>query len=277
MPLWPKHLLRWKPPRPRHSGTVVTMPGVPSPELANSRDIRIYLPASYLVEGQRRYSVLYMQDGQNLFDAGMSFAGSWRVDEAMESAARKGHEAIVVGISHMETGRIAEFDPLPGVEPPGLGHEYLRFVVETLKPLVDSEFRTRTTALHTGIVGSSMGGLISLAGFFLYPRVFGVVAALSPSLWYKGRGIFPLVEAAPFVRGRIYLDMGTLESRTGIADARSMRDLLLKKGYRLDESLKFIVDRRGRHSEDAWGRRFRKALPYLLSGRRQGARRRSNA
>jgi predicted alpha/beta superfamily hydrolase len=276
MPLWPKHLLRWKPPTPRNSGTVVVLPAIHSPELDNSRDVRVYLPAGY-GDGQRRYPVLYMQDGQNLFDAAMSFAGSWRVDEAMESAARKGHDAIIVAIPHMEVDRIAEYDPFTEVDPPGRGEQYLQFIVETLKPLIDSEFRTRATALHTGLAGSSMGGLISLAGFFRYPRVFGVVAALSPSLWYKGRGIFPLVEAAPFVRGRIYLDMGTFESPHGVADARRMRDVLVKKGYRLDESLKFVVERRGRHSEEAWGRRFRRALPYLLSGRRQSARRRSNA
>ena len=221
----------------------------PGPDIPGlDRDLRVYLPPSY-GRGERHYPVLYMQDGQNLFDPAMSFAGSWRVDEAMESASRKGHDAIIVGIPNMETERIAEYDPFPVGDPPGRGDRYLEFVVETIKPLIDAHFRTRSTALHTGIAGSSMGGLISIAGFFRYPKVFGVLAALSPSLWYKGRDIFPLVEAAPFVRGRIYLDMGTWESRTGVTDARRLRDLLVKKGYRPDENLKFVVERRGRHSE----------------------------
>lgn len=272
MARWPRHLLRWKLPRPSRSGHLLTLPGVHSPQLDNTRDILIYLPHGY-AESARRYPVIYMHDAQNLFDPRTSFAGAWRVDEAMESASRKGHQAIVVGIPHMEAERISEFNPFPDAVPSGRGALYLEFLVDTLKPLVDAHFRTRSAAVHTGIAGSSMGGLISLAGFFLYPRVFGFVGALSPSLWFHEGGIFPLIDAAPFVRGRIYLDMGTMESANGVAQARRLRDLLVEKGYRPRENLQFVLDRGARHSEAAWGRRFRKALPFLLSGRRQGARR----
>ena len=272
MARWPRHLLRWKLPRPSRSGQVITLPGVHSPQLDNTRDILVYLPHRY-AESNRRYPVIYMHDAQNLFDPRTSFAGAWHVDEAMESASRRGHDAIVVGIPHMETERISEFHPFPDADPPGRGELYLSFVVDTVKPLVDSHFRTRSAAIHTGIAGSSMGGLISLAGFFLHPQTFGFVGALSPSLWFHKGGIVPLIEAAPFVRGRIYLDMGTMESANGVAHARRLRDLLVEKGYRPGENLQFVVDRGARHSEAAWGRRFRKALPFLLGGRRQSARR----
>lgn len=272
MPRWPRHLLRWRLPRTPRPGHLLTLPGVHSPELDNTRDIQIYLPHGY-GSGARRYPVIYMHDGQNLFDPRTSFAGAWRVDEAMESASRKGQDAIVVGIPHMEGERIGEFNVFPDTDPPGRGERYLAFIAGTLKPLVDAHFRTRSAAIHTGIVGSSMGGLISLAGFFLYPRVFGFVGALSPSLWFHEGGMFPLIEAAPFVRGRIYLDMGTMESANGLVHASRLRDLLVAKGYRTGDDLQFVVDRGGRHSEAAWGRRFRKALPFLLGGRRQGARR----
>lgn len=273
MPPLPRRLLRWKLPRRSRPGHLVTLPAVYSPELDNRRDVLIYLPHGY-AGSARRYPVIYMHDGQNLFDPRTSFAGAWGVDAAMESASRKGHDAIAVGISHMERERIAELSPFADATPAGRGAAYLDFLVHTLKPQVDAHFRTRAAATHTGIAGSSLGGLISLAGFFLHPRTFGFVGALSPSLWYHGGGIFPLIDAAPFVRGRIYLDMGSLESANGVAQARRLRDLLVDKGYRAGEDLQFVVDRKGRHTEAAWGRRFRKALPFLLSGRRQGARRR---
>src|SRR5207302_1308940 len=151
-------LRRWR----VRKGRLVVLPSVPSPELDNRRDLYIYVPAA-AARGHSRYPVIYMQDGQNLFDPGQSVAGTWGVDETLSWASRRGLDAIVVGIPNMGDARIAEYDPFMGT-----GDRYLNFVTHTVKPIVDAQFPTLPDRRHTGIAGSSMGGLISLYAFFRY-------------------------------------------------------------------------------------------------------------
>lgn len=229
------------------------------------RDLTVYLPPSYAL-GEQHYPVLYMQDGQNLFDPEESFAGSWRVDLAMDHAATRGFEGIAVGIRHAGEERLAEYSPFDDPEMgPGRGREYVEYLAESIKPLVDARYRTIPGRGTTCVAGSSMGGLISLFGFFARPDVFGAVAAMSPSLWYAERAIFEAVEAAPFQPGRIYLDVGRREGEETLADARRLRDLLVAKGYRKGDQFRYVEDRAGGHEEAAWGRRLRAALPFLLA------------
>lgn len=236
--------------------------GSESPGL--DRDLAVYLPPSY-GHGDRRYPVLYMQDGQNLFDPEASFAGSWRVDLAMNRAAARGLEGIVVGIPNAGEERIAEYSPFDDPESGlGRGGDYVGYLAGIIKPLVDGRFRTLPQRETTGVVGSSMGGLISLFAFFARPDVFGVMGALSPSLWFAARAIFEPLEAAPFHPGRLYLDVGRLEGAVTLEDARRLRRLLHSKGYREGEHLRYVEDRAGKHEEAAWSRRFRAALPFLL-------------
>lgn len=238
-------------------------PGPDAPGL--DRELAIYLPPTYGVP-DRRYPVLYMQDGQNLFDPAESFAGSWRVDLAMNRAARRGFEGIVVGIPNAGEGRLAEYGPFDDPEAgPGRGAGYVSHVAEAIKPLVDARFRTLPQREATGVVGSSMGGLISLFAFFARPDVFGIMGALSPSLWLAGRAIFGLLETVPFVPGRLYVDVGRQEGAETLEDARRLRDLLRAKGYTEGAQLRYVEDRSGRHEEAAWSRRLRAALPFLLS------------
>jgi predicted alpha/beta superfamily hydrolase len=110
-----------------------------------------------------------------------------------------------------------------------------------------------------------MGGLISLFAFFARPDIFGAAAAMSPSLWYAGRAIFDAVKAAPMQPGRIYLDVGRREGEETLANARRLRDLLLSKGYRKGDQLRYVEDRAGGHEEAAWGQRLRAVLPFLLA------------
>lgn len=240
------------------------LPDFHSPQLDNRRDILVHLPASYQ-SGLQDYPVLYLQDGQNLFDPVTSFAGDWRLGQVLASAAGRGLEAIVVGIPNIGSERLDEYSPF--VDPAqggGRGDRYLDFVAETLKPAIDRRFRTRLGRDHTGIAGSSMGALISLCGFFRSPPVFGFAAALSPSLWFAGDAIFPRIESAPFIPGRIYLDIGALEGKEHVARARRMRDLLVTKGYQPGAGLRWLESRCGRHDESSWSRRFARALPFLL-------------
>jgi predicted alpha/beta superfamily hydrolase len=244
------------------AGSLEVLQGVHSPELGNQRDVLVYLPPSYRESG-RSYPTLYMQDGQNLFDPSTSFAGEWGVGRAMNSAARRGVEAIVVGVPNMGPERLNEYAAWPDPEAGGggKGDAYAAFLVRTLKPLVDDRFRTERGREHTAVVGSSMGGLISLIALLRHPDAFGV---LSPSLWFAGGAIFSEVERSPFVPARIYLDIGVQEGPRHVANARRMRDLLLRKGYRLGADLRWLESRSGRHDERSWGRRFARALPFLL-------------
>lgn len=264
----------------RHSvvGTLKVRERVWSPQLKNRRDILVHLPDSY-ERDRRRYPVLYMHDGQNLFDENTSYAGEWRVDETMQRLARMGVEAIIVGVPNMEDERLAEYSPFDDAHfGPGYGDQYLAFLAETLKPLIDRDFRTLPGRRHTGLMGSSMGGLISLYGFFRCHEVFGLAGVMSPSLWFANRAIYTYVEQAPYVPGKIYLDVGTREyggsvtekaarrqSRRHYAGVRRMKRILVKKGYRLRRELLVVEERGAGHNEPSWARRLPVALRFLLA------------
>ena len=260
----PRFLGLFLPWRRAREGAIHVIPGVASPQLGNRRDLLVYAPGSY-ASGSRRYPVIYMQDGQNLFDPETSFAGDWGLTGALARASRRGLETIVVAIPNMGTARIDEYTPF--VDPKaggGNGDRYLDYVIETVKPLVDERFRTIPDRAHTGIAGSSLGGLISLYAYLQRPDVFGFTAALSPALWFANGAILRLAEQAPHAAGRIYFDVGLREGQIHVALARRLRDTLLAKGYAAERELQFVEDRQGQHHESAWGRRFRKALPFLL-------------
>jgi predicted alpha/beta superfamily hydrolase len=245
-------------------GTIERISSVYSPQLDNERDLLVSLPAKYATR-ECRYPVIYMHDGQNLFDPAMSFAGSWNVDVAMAVLGLGGLEAIVVGIPNMGQERLAEYSAFDHPEVgAGRGDLYLRFLIDTVKPLIDAQYLTLPDRADTGIVGSSMGGLISLYAFFRHPESFGFAGVLSPSLWLTETATFAFVAEAAFSPGRLYLDVGTREGARHVASARRMRDLLEAKGYRLGYDLMWVEEELGHHHEAAWARRFQKALPFLV-------------
>ncbi|HEU4327148.1 MAG TPA: alpha/beta hydrolase-fold protein [Roseiflexaceae bacterium] len=269
--------------RTRHTvvGDLLVLPGVVSPQLGNARDLFVYLPPSYATGGERRYPVLYMHDGQNLFDAALSYAGEWQVDETMEMLATEGREAIVVGVPNMGYDRLLEYGPFAERRHgESRADAYLAFLAETVKPLIDRTFRTLPDRASTGVAGSSMGGLISLYAFFKRPELFGFAGVLSPSLWFGRRATLGFVARAPFLPGRLYLDTGTREgpprshnplmarriSARVLADARRLRRVLLRKGYRPGQDLCYVEDAGGRHNEADWARRLPDALRFLLPG-----------
>lgn len=251
-----------------------------SPQLRNRRDILVYLPPSYEVS-DRRYPVLYMHDGQNLFDAATSYVGEWEVDETMEGLAyTEGLEAIVVGIPNMGQERLAEYGPFYDAHHRnrgGRGERYVNFLAETVKPLIDGDFRTRPERVYTGVLGSSMGGLISLYAFFRCPEVFGFAGVMSPSFWFAQNAIFDYVAQMEYTPGKIYLDAGTRElsgpsgdhvqrarSRRYYASIRRMYRLLAKKGYRPHRDLLYVEEKWANHSESAWARRLPVAIRFFL-------------
>jgi predicted alpha/beta superfamily hydrolase len=247
-------------PHREHSvvGTLRILPDLFSPQLDNQRDVLVYLPPSYQ-RADRSYPVIYMHDGQNLFDRATGFAGSeWEVDETLETLSGEGLEAIVVGLPHMGARRIQEYNPFPDFRN-GHGGRYLSFITETVKPIIDRDFRTLADREHTGLLGSSMGGLISLYGMFNRPDVFGFAGVMSPALWIAGGAIYAYIEKQPFVPGKIYLDNGTRES-----SARKMNALLTEKGYIPGKDLLYVIEPDGEHEEAAWARRLPDALRFLL-------------
>jgi predicted alpha/beta superfamily hydrolase len=243
-----------------------TLSGVASRQLRNRRDIDVYLPSSY-DGGSRRYPVVYMQDGQNLSDPAQAFAGNtWQLPDALRALAENGIEPIVVGV-HTTEARLAEYSPFRDAKHGGGSADaYLKFLVTAVKPRVDRLFRTRRKASQTAIVGSSRGGLVSLYAWFARPEVFGLAAAMSPSLWFGRDMLHGYIKSARAPRaGRLYLDVGTAEGVGTLKDARLMRALLETKGVAPDERLRYLEDRGGRHEESAWARRIAGALEYLFA------------
>ena len=209
-----------------------------------------------------------MQDGQNLSDPAIAFGGNtWRLNEGLSWLAARGIQPIVVGIHNTGGRRLAEYSPFPDTRHGGgLGERYVTFVAETVKPRIDSAYRTRRDRDATVIAGSSMGGLISLYAFFRRPSPFGRVAALSPSIWFGGREILDFIDVARMVRGRIYLDAGTSEGAGTVRNVRALTRLLRRKGYSRD-ALRVIEAAGGRHGESDWAWRFPSALEFLLQER----------
>jgi predicted alpha/beta superfamily hydrolase len=247
------------------AGAYHVVTDIPGPTPGENRTVVVYLPGNY-EEEVRRYPVIYMQDGQNLFDDGTSYAGSWGLADELVSVSRLGADAIIVGVYHASQHRIAEYSPFVD-ERVGGGDAaaYVNWMCDVLRPIINERYRSLPAREHTGVAGSSMGGLLSLYAVFERGDVFGFAAVMSPSLWFARGAIFDWVRSRPFVDSRIYLDIGAREGDRTLANARKMRDLLVQKGYAPGERLRWMEDAIGVHHESAWGRRFRKALPALLS------------
>lgn len=251
----------------RPHGSLKILRALHSPQLDNQRDITVYLPPSYQSSNDRRYPVLYMHDGQNLFDARTSFAGEWHVDGVIDAASEEGLEAIVVGIPNMGAERCNEYSPFDDPKHgPAKGDAYLDFVIETLKPIIDTDFRTNPAPEQTGIVGSSMGGLISLYAFFQRSDVFGLAGVMSPALWYGQRHIFAFLEQPHEPHGRIYVDVGTREGTEELRDVTRLRDRLLDIGFEHGRDLLLLVDFGAGHNEQAWAGRMKKMLEFFYRG-----------
>ena len=258
---WRDYLAHAGPGRHTVTGRLKVLSALYSPQLRNRRDVYVYLPPSYEARPAARFPVIYMHDGQNLFDRATSFVGrEWRVDETIEALSREGLEAIVVGISNMGVGRKAEYNPFPQLWN-ARAERYLAFVVETVKRIVDRDFRTSPDRAETGMIGSSLGATLSLYAYFRHWQVFGFVGAMSPSTSLVGTALAAYVRRAPFAPGKLYLDDGTAEPG---CNAGQLYTLLRDKGYRPGRDVLYVSEEGGRHDEDAWARRLPDALRFLL-------------
>lgn len=242
--------------------------------LSRDRDILVYLPPDYERNRHGRYPVLYLHDGQNLFDGATSFipGQEWRVDETAQKLieARQIQPLIIVGI-YNSGERMAEYTPTRDKRGRGGSADaYGRMLVEELKPFIDKTYRTRRDAMNTGLGGSSLGGLVSLYLGLKYPRVFGKLAIVSPSAWWDEQAIIRQARSLKFKpRLRIWLDMGTHEGRQedwqqNVDDARSLRDALLADGWKLEHDLKYVEAEGAEHNEASWAARVGDMLKFLF-------------
>src|SRR5437016_657761 len=175
--------------------------------LGNRRDVLVYLPPGYRRFSRKRYPVLYLHDGQNVFDAATSFSGvEWGVDETAERLIKENliEPLIIVAIANMGEQRIHEYAPTPGVidarpkrkkRSKGLARKYGHFLMDELKPYIDRKYRTNPGPEFTGLGGSSLGGLVTLAIGILYPQAFRRPLVMSPSIWCVDFAIYRLVDS----------------------------------------------------------------------------------
>lgn len=246
------------------AGRLEVIPSFASTILGNERQITVYVPPGYDEHPDRRYPVLYMQDGQNLFDDSRAFAGvSWRLHRAADDAigARTAQPMIIVGVDHTHAGRINEYTPVfdAAKKAGGRADDYGRMLVEELKPVIDAHYRTLSD--RTSIGGSSLGGLVSIY-IALTRDEFRTAAVMSPSVWWRGRAILETVSETAR-RPRIWLDVGGREGREAVGDVRALDERLRERGWN-ERTLRFFEDRRADHSERAWSGRARKVLEFLF-------------
>jgi predicted alpha/beta superfamily hydrolase len=242
----------------------------PSRFLRNKRDLIVYLPPGYDQQPTRQFPVLYLHDGQNLFDGSTSFIPGmdWHVGQSADQGIYEGRidPLVIVGIYNAGKQRLGEYTP---TRMPRLGggraNRYAKFLLEEVQPFVRRSYRVLDGPQNTGIGGSSLGGLVSLYLGLKMPEVFGRIAALSASVWWNQRVILRFAAAAPTrPTPRIWLDAGTREGGRTLEDVERFRDVLLSKGWQLGRDLHYQRVEGAEHNEAAWAARVGPFLQFLF-------------
>jgi predicted alpha/beta superfamily hydrolase len=234
------------------------------PQLDRNRRIWLYLPPDYATS-IKNYPVIYMHDGQNLFDAFYSFAGEWKIDESMDDLFIHGDfGAIIVGIDNGGGERSNEYSPWVSLGfGGGDGEAYASFLVNTLKPYIDSTYRTLPGRDYTAIAGSSLGANISMYTAIEYQDVFSKVGIFSPAFWFSDSCYVHLHEKGITQELRIYFVAGQNESSTNIADMTAMYNALVQEGQDENEMF-FLSEPDGAHSEWFWAREYPDVYEWLF-------------
>lgn len=235
---------------------------IEAPELDTLRTIWVYLPKNYQ-NSKKAYPVIYMHDAQNLFDDETSYVGEWHVDEYLDSIAQ--NESIIVGIEHGNQKRIDELTPYNHEKyGGGNGDTYITFIKNTLKPHIDSTYRTKPETENTVIFGSSLGGLISFYAVITYPETFGKAGIFSPAFWFSEK-IYDLVTAVDIPKtSSFYFLAGDNESETMVPKLMRMIKLLKSKGVN-DKKIQSHIVKGGEHNEKLWSENFGTAYQWLMT------------
>ncbi|HET9800756.1 MAG TPA: alpha/beta hydrolase-fold protein [Chthoniobacterales bacterium] len=257
------------------TGNIKRHRGFPSKVLGNRRDVLVYLPPGYSRFSRTRYPVLYLHDGQNVFDAATSFAGvEWGVDETAQRLIKQKaiEPLIIVAVANMGEERIHEYAPTAAVIGPhdhpkkrsrGMAGMYGRFLIDELKPFIDRKYRTKPEAEFTGLGGSSLGGLATLAIGIIFSETFSRLLVMSPSVWWDDFSILRLlgyIDQKPALK--IWLDMGTEEPEW--KQVRDLRDALISCGWCHGIDLEYHEIPGAGHNEGAWAFRVEPALRFLF-------------
>jgi predicted alpha/beta superfamily hydrolase len=257
------------------TGTVKYHHDFPSRHLGNTRTLIVYLPPEYATNTAQRYPVLYMHDGQNIFDAATSFAGEWEADETAERLISEGRiePVIIVGIYNNED-RINEYTVYKDTrrESSGKGRQYGACIVEEVKPFIDKQYRTLPDRDNTAVAGSSLGGLISLYLCWRYPDIFSKGAVVSPALMWADGQLVQEIEKKPESLKRIkwWVDMGTAEDfdrgsgKGPIEHTRNLVQVFDRNRLLPGRDYYYFEDYGAEHNEAAWAGRFDKILLYLF-------------
>jgi predicted alpha/beta superfamily hydrolase len=238
------------------------------PQLNRTRRIWVYLPPNYNADTTKRYPVMYLQDGQNLFDKATSFSGEWEVDETLNNLAGKGDRGcIVVGIDNGGAARINEYSPWKNTRyGGGEGAFYAKFIVETLKPYIDKTFRTRPDRLNTAIGGSSMGGVIAAYTAAEYQQVFSKALIFSPAFWFSDSCYYHMAAMGKRFPMRYYLMAGQLEDNgTVVHDLYKMEKMFIGIGYQAKKDYIIVPHTDGQHAEWFWAREFGAGYQWLFA------------
>ncbi|WP_396171769.1 alpha/beta hydrolase [Flavobacterium sp.] len=235
---------------------------IEAPQLNTTKKIWIYLPKDYDAS-KKKYPVIYMQDAQNLFDTKTSYVGEWNVDEKLDSLHAP---VIVVGIEHGNEKRMEELTPYKNAKyGGGNADNYLDFIVKTLKPAIDFKYRTKTNAKNTGIMGSSLGGLVSYYALLKYPDVFGKAGVFSPSFWFNRNEIIELTEKTPKLKTKIYFLCGDNEGDADmVLDLNKIDALISKKRCECKNLTQKKIVKGGQHNEKLWRDGFSDAYIWLF-------------
>jgi len=233
------------------------------PQLNRQRRVWIYLPSDYATNN-KKYPVIYMHDGQNLFDAFTSGFGEWGVDELMDKMPAN-KQCIIVGIDHGGDNRFMEYNPYDSKYGKGRGDDYVDFLAKTLKPYIDAHYHTLKDARHTTIAGSSMGGLISMYAVLKYPGVFGNGGIFSPAFWIAPPMFDYALKQKVSNRSRFYFVCGDSEDDTMVTNMQKMANTMLAKGInKLNAPV--VVIKGAKHNELQWNGDFPAFYNWLISG-----------
>lgn len=244
----------------------------PSIYLPDTHNLIIYVPPGYDEEQGRTYPVLYMQDGQNLFDGRASFVPgvSWRMREQADEGIEAGEiePLVIVGIYNAGDRRLAEYTPDASRQMGGgEADSYGLMLTRELMPWIAEQYRVRRDREETGLGGSSLGGLVTLFLGLRHPECFGKLAALSPSAWWNHKSILGYVnERAPQIweRPKLWLDIGDREGHRTLRDVEHLARRLKANGWRPGETMHFERVPDGTHDEASWAKRVRPMLRFLF-------------
>jgi predicted alpha/beta superfamily hydrolase len=240
------------------------------PQLNTTRRIWIYLPKDY-ASSTKRYPVLYMHDGQNLFDEVTSAYGEWGVDECLDSLSRTGKPGcIVVGIDNGQLTRMNEYNPYEFTWKDSAtsktftpqGDAYLEFLVKTLKPFIDRHYNTLPSKENTIIAGSSMGGLISYYAALKYSEVFGKAGVFSPAFWTAPAIKKFTADNSHKINGKFFFYAGGLEGQEYINE---MNEVAEKLGANSNAMIYSVIDEEGKHNEAAWHKWFTEFYNWIMA------------